>query len=104
MIKLLSRKPTALRLVNPSAAKDRKSGSAGMPRPISYAVFCLKKKNCRPILVVGRARPGDRLTSIADERDRLGLGAPARIQRDATHETRRHDCLPTGTHHHNNNV
>src|SRR5436190_14684205 len=32
---------------------DRKSGSAGMPRPISYAVFCLKKKkqkttdNCR---------------------------------------------------------
>src|SRR5262245_64018483 len=25
--------------------KDRKSGSAGMPRPISYAVFCLKKKN-----------------------------------------------------------
>src|SRR5438874_9588785 len=25
-------------------AKDRKSGSAGMPRPISYAVFCLKKK------------------------------------------------------------
>src|SRR5256885_8836288 len=26
---------------------DRKSGSAGMPRPISYAVFCLKKKNNR---------------------------------------------------------
>src|SRR5438309_5626478 len=26
-------------------ALDRKSGSAGMPRPISYAVFCLKKKN-----------------------------------------------------------
>src|SRR4051812_49616066 len=26
-------------------SKDRKSGSAGMPRPISYAVFCLKKKN-----------------------------------------------------------
>src|SRR5258708_2416438 len=24
---------------------DRKSGSAGMPRPISYAVFCFKKKN-----------------------------------------------------------
>src|SRR3712207_8630013 len=29
---------------------DRKSGSAGMPRPISYAVFCLKKKKQpRPI-------------------------------------------------------
>src|SRR5258708_20226915 len=26
------------------AEVDRKSGSAGMPRPISYAVFCLKKK------------------------------------------------------------
>src|SRR5205085_3861162 len=28
-------------------APDRKSGSAGMPRPISYAVFCLKKKKKR---------------------------------------------------------
>src|SRR5688572_31554060 len=28
--------------------KDRKSGSAGMPRPISYAVFCLKKKTRKP--------------------------------------------------------
>src|SRR5437763_3273474 len=27
-----------------SSWKDRKSGSAGMPRPISYAVFCLNKK------------------------------------------------------------
>src|SRR4028118_2436019 len=27
-----------------SVTTDRKSGSAGMPRPISYAVFCLKKK------------------------------------------------------------
>src|SRR5205814_3038098 len=26
---------------------DRKSGSAGMPRPISYAVFCLKKKKSK---------------------------------------------------------
>src|SRR5207244_8952979 len=29
---------------------DRKSGSAGMPRPISYAVFCLKKKKRDPKL------------------------------------------------------
>src|SRR5207244_12617101 len=28
-------------------SRDRKSGSAGMPRPISYAVFCLKKKKDR---------------------------------------------------------
>src|SRR5438445_7375392 len=27
---------------------DRKSGSAGMPRPTSYAVFCLKKKKGTP--------------------------------------------------------
>src|SRR5436305_8001248 len=30
-----------------SRFKDRKSGSAGMPRPISYAVFCLKKKKLK---------------------------------------------------------
>src|SRR5205807_5870056 len=28
-------------------SEDRKSGSAGMPRPISYAVFCLKKKKMK---------------------------------------------------------
>src|SRR5689334_24622626 len=27
-----------------AVSEDRKSGSAGMPRPSSYAVFCLKKK------------------------------------------------------------
>src|SRR5438094_576443 len=37
-------------------SRDRKSGSAGMPRPISYAVFCLKKKNESSIfLVVSRS-------------------------------------------------
>src|SRR3712207_7963096 len=30
---------------SPAISVDRKSGSAGMPRPISYAVFCLKKIN-----------------------------------------------------------
>src|SRR5215813_2201490 len=29
---------------SPNVFEDRKSGSAGMPRPTSYAVFCLKKK------------------------------------------------------------
>src|SRR5438094_523319 len=28
-----------------SLRRDRKSGSAGMPRPSSYAVFCLKKNS-----------------------------------------------------------
>src|SRR5947208_695745 len=35
---------TILHELNPLFTIDRKSGSAGMPRPISYAVFCLKKK------------------------------------------------------------
>src|SRR5205807_4081992 len=35
----------ALSLLRFRLPSDRKSGSAGMPRPISYAVFCLKKKN-----------------------------------------------------------
>src|SRR5262245_63020354 len=34
----------ALKPAKPLFRSDRKSGSAGMPRPISYAVFCLKKK------------------------------------------------------------
>src|SRR5436190_16351261 len=42
-------KPLQLKLLTTyipkTSALDRKSGSAGMPRPISYAVFCLKKKN-----------------------------------------------------------
>src|SRR5437899_8729458 len=36
--------------VSGAMAKDRKSGSAGMPRPISYAVFCLKKKKVHEVL------------------------------------------------------
>src|SRR5256886_10271229 len=35
--------------VNSVYVGDRKSGSAGMPRPISYAVFCLKKKTVQLI-------------------------------------------------------
>src|SRR5437764_8250341 len=44
---------------------DRKSGSAGMPRPISYAVFCLKKKKNVPCKYIGTSvfrhvyRPND---------------------------------------------
>src|SRR5262245_64508712 len=37
------------------SGKDRKSGSAGMPRPSSYAVFCLKKKIDRCLLRLHRA-------------------------------------------------
>src|SRR5438874_5102597 len=48
--RLMIHTPTAisifvcLSMVQLMAVLDRKSGSAGMPRPTSYAVFCLKKK------------------------------------------------------------
>src|SRR5260370_19028323 len=49
-IKEMTRKVSAEDISNvvtdaASGVVDRKSGSAGMPRPISYAVFCLKKKS-----------------------------------------------------------
>src|SRR2546430_8755733 len=49
--------------INPDTNKipkhlDRKSGSAGMPRPISYAVFCLKKKRCGRYPRACVVRPG----------------------------------------------
>src|SRR5438445_259532 len=46
---------------------DRKSGSAGMPRPISYAVFCLKKKKMMKALCTAlrtKVDHQDKLTSI----------------------------------------
>src|SRR5206468_7278558 len=39
-----SRRGFAIQRLMNAMRQDRKSGSAGMPRPISYAVFCLKKK------------------------------------------------------------
>src|SRR5437773_6949981 len=39
---------------------DRKSGSAGMPRPSSYAVFCLKKKKRRADFPSRRFAPAGR--------------------------------------------
>src|SRR4051794_41221940 len=48
---------------------DRKSGSAGMPRPISYAVFCLKKKNepvsVRPVEAAGGLHPTGEFAGLA---------------------------------------
>src|SRR5262245_62605700 len=49
---------------------DRKSGSAGMPRPISYAVFCLKKKRSpasRPATESQPATGGAVATMPSDE-------------------------------------
>src|SRR4028118_1207446 len=44
------------------AIVDRKSGSAGMPRPISYAVFCLKKRYWATARTRRRASGGRRRT------------------------------------------
>src|SRR5207237_6122976 len=38
---------------------DRKSGSAGMPRPSSYAVFCLKKTSRRQLTIHEHDAIGD---------------------------------------------
>src|SRR5690625_4278816 len=46
---------------NWTISKDRKSGSAGMPRPTSYAVFCFKKNRrarCAGGTAPGPAHPG----------------------------------------------
>src|SRR5947209_15359499 len=43
LLNLLLRLVAFLLFLNPQCL-DRKSGSAGMPRPTSYAVFCWKKK------------------------------------------------------------
>src|SRR5947208_10098881 len=56
--------------------RDRKSGSAGMPRPISYAVFCLKKQS-----YVGEAEEVEEVT-----RARLCLLA----RRPGDHRRQRH--------------
>src|SRR5436309_11997110 len=56
LLNLLLRLVAFLLFLNPQCLAsisrwiDRKSGSAGMPRPISYAVFCLKKKNDASVL------------------------------------------------------
>src|SRR5438552_14955239 len=54
---------------------DRKSGSAGMPRPISYAVFCLKKKI---VLRLGRLgqTAANTSTKLHAHRDRRTLREP----------------------------
>src|SRR5206468_8537635 len=46
---LMEAKHWGLRKSRNATSLDRKSGSAGMPRPISYAVFCLKKKMYQPV-------------------------------------------------------
>src|SRR5438093_4960120 len=46
---------TSIILIKLIRVRDRMSRSAALPRPISYAVFCLKKKNVG--VVAGDASP-----------------------------------------------
>src|SRR5436190_15542072 len=62
---------------------DRKSGSAGMPRPTSYAGFCLKKKSARRSSAT-RAIPGSFRRSGwwatgLSRRGRMGRGISSRL-------------------------
>src|SRR5689334_23791963 len=46
------------------ALVDRKSGSAGMPRPISYAVFCLKKKKKKKVIAKERIQLDQQVSAV----------------------------------------
>src|SRR5262245_62604756 len=50
------------------SSPDRKSGSAGMPRPISYAVFCLKKKNKKTVAVNSHVHARTAVARYGDSR------------------------------------
>src|SRR5437588_2918359 len=53
---------------------DRKSGSAGMPRPISYAVFCLKKKKKKTKIFTTRAQQQTWQQSATSNTQRMTSG------------------------------
>src|SRR5438094_1889387 len=60
---------------------DRKSGSAGMPRPISYAVFCLKKKiQCPPEGKPGQPFGWERRGNVYEARTDSKSGCADRVR------------------------
>src|SRR5438046_3835718 len=59
---------------------DRKSGSAGMPRPISYAVFCLKKKNHQDQAMPAYDKRPNPTDMQRDDRDEHRARADARYR------------------------
>src|SRR5687768_9519385 len=73
---------------------DRKSGSAGMPRPISYAVFCLKKKNNIDLAVAQAKRAAQiRLLHVAT-RDCFVVFFVADAATTEIYTLSLHDALP----------
>src|SRR5436853_5977329 len=70
---------------------DRKSGSAGMPRPSSYAVFCLKKKRNRRRLKANQTGKKFRVginSNISPNRNNMMSGVGADTHLDAMTNTR----------------
>src|SRR5438309_9257462 len=67
----------ALRLSPLRRGLDRKSGSAGMPRPISYAVFCLKKKSTFKL--------SSNIMATAHPVSTIVVSIPISIRRSQTH-------------------
>src|SRR5262245_63243883 len=70
--------PSYVSPAEPLFRSDRKSGSAGMPRPISYAVFCLKKKIIltQPPAFDVQLEPPLRVGNGAHDRAHLSLRRP----------------------------
>src|SRR5260370_8717031 len=71
------------------ASLDRKSGSAGMPRPISYAVFCLKKKSTPRLRDREATVPGAAVMVVAPTVRRGRLRRPRLALGPATHHRHR---------------
>src|SRR5690348_5453508 len=68
--------------------KDRKSGSAGMPRPNSYAVLCLKKKRSSSVSGgVGQGRVSARVARISSMIRTTRTISPPGVGRDVTLST-----------------
>src|SRR2546428_5231359 len=61
-------------LAEPLFRSDRKSGSAGMPRPISYAVFCLKKKKTSLSSPISSLPSTDRVCGLAIDYNNTSAG------------------------------
>src|SRR5690349_1658071 len=87
---------------------DRKSGSAGMPRPSSYAVFCLKKKTFTNLAAAAGAVNGSSIRigaqTIAWAREvafTVEVSVPLFFNNTATNEIYTlslHDALPIFSH------
>src|SRR5436189_2983917 len=62
---------------------DRKSGSAGMPRPKSYAVFCLKKKSSAALALFALSLGTVAAQPTADQQAEMLLNVGRKAYADA---------------------